>query len=166
MNLTAIAGDTVEALVQQLQGTVARINTVFGKEHLADGKHAIPALRDCRADVGASNFASQSGQTWTVSAADILTFQLWKHANTCHLNFYFFDTTIGGAASNLLVFDIPYGITPKDHLVNPIYLTDGNIGLAVLQANDPRVFIARSDFGNFAGGSTSMSGHIEFRTTS
>ena len=166
MNLSTILGETMPQLVTGLQGLVARINTVWGKEHQADGTHAIPKhISATTADLGAGNFRATGG-TWTVAFADITSFEWWKHGDALQVGFYIGGTV--GSTPTPLSFDIPGGYRAKKAFGNPIFIVDNGTrttGYAYVAPNGTTVDIYRTDGAAFTAGAVIVNGQLQFRTT-
>lgn len=167
MNLSMLAADSVQALVARLQETISRINTVWGKEHQADGTHAIPKYRSSNvaSEVGASNF--RGADNMTLTSVTVTTWDWWKHGDAMFLSFDV-SGTVGGTPSTSLVFDIPGGFTAKAQMRNVVELTDAGAqttGVAFVNANGRTVSIFRTDRANFTAGAVGAFGQIQFRTT-
>lgn len=168
MNLPDFTADSIAAVVRLLNEMTARVNTVFQREHQADGTHKLPCW--INPTPGSSDFASVSGQTWAVTVATMVTtWAYWKHGTCLMLSFEITNTTVGGTPQNHLTMKIPGGFTSKRQMSNSLrYLTDAGAridGMAIAAANSTTVDIYRSDLANFTGGATDVRGQLMFETT-
>lgn len=170
MNLGELTSKTLAPLMTELQQRLQRINTVWGKEHQADGAHILPKYIDAvfGTDVGASNFRGSGSMTWAVTAAGITVLQYWKHGDCYHIDFSI-TGTVGGAASTTLLFDVPGRFTALRTVVGGLVdITDGGAtttGVVFTSANTSVISIVRTNRANFTAGSVTAQGQITFRTT-
>lgn len=171
MNLPAITGRTVDELAAQLRDWHARIGQVFGRDHFSDGTHILPRWVSgvWGTNLGASTFIGSGSQTWTVSQSQATTFDWWKHGTGMQVNFMLVGTTVGGAAADHVSFYIPDNFTAAHSARNVIQLDDGSgtsaAGVAVVTKNGRTVDIYRMTGANFTGGTVTVIGQIQFRTT-
>lgn len=166
MNLAELQpANSLAALVQQLQQTIARINTVFGREHQADGQHKTPAW--VSQTLSASDFTGAGSQTWVVAPSDA-DVPYWKNGTSMTVGFEIDTSTVGGTPNSHIKIKIPGGFTAKRRLHNMIYLTDNNVrvdGFAAVLANSTTIDIYRADVANYTGGTTAVRGQLTFETT-
>jgi hypothetical protein len=163
VNLDQIIGRTADALSVGLENAFARINTVWGKEHYADGKHAIPKWHD--RDYNPQDFSSASG--WAVASTGVFDFSYWKHGDCLCMNIALLGTLAGNDPA--LFVRLPESWRARAGARAVVELVDAGAqatGLAYVSADDATVLtVVRTDRANFTAGSVGVNGQILLRTT-
>jgi hypothetical protein len=152
----------VDRLVLQLQDMVARINTIWGKEHYGDGRHKMPQWRD-RA-YNPQDYSSASGLA--VAATGVLNAKYWKHGDCLMMNVAF-TGTLAGADSYLSVL-LPDGFLSLDYSLGFADIYDGGVpttGIIYAQAQVPYLVVARTNRAAFTPGAVQVYGQVMLRTT-
>lgn len=167
MNLAQINAGTIEQLVVRLHATIARINTVWAREHQADGRHAMPEWHTVpAAEIGGTTFRGQGGQTWTVT--DLKAFEYWKHGNAMCLSLRINQSTVGGTPNAVLEVQIPAGFTAAQSAANQVLVqSSGTPVPALLQAvpNGRYLQVMLNTAAAFTSGTLVLYGQLQFRTT-
>lgn len=168
MNLAEITKtSSLERLIQQMQDMVARINTVFGKEHDKDGYHAIPSFTDIVPS--ASMFIGTASQTFvvTVSATNPATLKFSKSpaGDLVTLKFEIIGV-VGGTPAPAVSLKLPYGWIGKSLDRNTIVISDAGTrvtGQAVVTKDGTTVDFYRVDEANLTAGTSRFSGEVTFQ---
>lgn len=167
MNLSTLTGVSLPEVVAELQKMIARINTVFGREHHADGTHAIPQyFRLQSTELGVDQFPNVSNQTWL--SQTVTTFAGWKHGDAMHIDLEIPTGTLGGTPSNHVSIQIPYGFTARESIRAPALLLDNGgvvLGQMLVMANSRTIDVYRYDSATLTAGTVGVWGQLDFRTT-
>lgn len=83
-----------------------------------------------------ANFTGSGTMTWTVDDVDHVNYQYMRHGNTCWMNIYVNNTTVGGTLDTDLRAALPAGINPARLTINTCRVRDnGTWGLGVVYVN-------------------------------
>lgn len=125
----AAAGDLVQGTANDTAaklaiGTVGQIPTVnVGATALAyeGGAWTTPIFN-------AGDFTASAGMTWTVEAADVVTYAYLIVGKTMYLNVWIGDTTVGGVLSFGLIVKVPGGKTLAKSMYIAAKISDNGAG--------------------------------------
>lgn len=162
MNLSQIGGGTLEHVVQRLQSTIARINTVWAREHQSDGRHILPKWYDM--PYAPSTYASPSG--WAVEPKGVETHTYWKHGDCLCVAFAVNGLLAG--ADNEVTMRLPENFVSAGNYVNPaiIYAGGGAMaGFSQVTSQSRQLKVVRTDLAPMTPGTVVVYGQILLRTT-
>lgn len=157
MNLRCAWGgfDIVKPVSDALEYITTRINLIWLRQHTADGLHVFTGT-----DVPFSvlNFGSATaGQTWTLVAADQVTYRYVTIGGWVFV-LGTFGGTVGGAAGNALTIRLPFTVPLSVPVVSgAAWVFDGGAGQAGLVTLDQSVTvgalrIAKATLANWTNG--------------
>jgi len=115
----------------------------------------------------AGNFTASGAMTWTVEAADVVTYAYTISGKVMVISFNIAVTTVAGTPSDELHIAIPAGKTSTKTMVNSIYILDNGtrmMGRVAATAGQTHLMCAKMDNSNFAASTnaTYLQGQIIF----
>lgn len=168
-------------IAQQLSTIVASLTASYHKQHNADDTHSTITATGSITERGralamgewrivgydATAFTGSGSLTWTVTAAQQLTFQYTLIGKTMLLAFNFSSTTVGGVADLSLRVRLPDQFSSAHNVYNPIVLVDAGtaalgFAVSVVGVANPQLQFNRADGANFSLGTTSVRGMVAF----
>ncbi len=164
--LPAVSGVNLTALPVVLPASSGVNLTSLNASQLASG--TIPAARFSGFSTPAyngGNFTASGSMTWTVASGDISTYKYRIVGKSLLVQFYLFDTTVGGTPSTALRIAIPNSYVATGKTTRPITLVDNSAnvtGYAFVDASGTYISVMRLDGGNFTAGTVWVFGDIEF----
>jgi len=101
----------------------------------------------------AGNFTANGSMTWTVEAADVVTYAYTIMGKVMTVLFSILNATIGGNLNTALQIQIPALKTATKQVFNPIAIRDNNIdttGVCTIDASGTLLLCKRLDLGNWS----------------
>lgn len=113
----------------------------------------------------AGDFTASGSMTWTVAAAQAITFAYALIGKRMFVEWVVVGGTVGGTVGSALRIKIPAGQIARRTVLNSVEVTDAGVrgaGDASVAANGTVISISRRDSGNFTAGAVDTSGQISF----
>lgn len=119
----------------------------------------------------AAAFTASGSMTWTVEAADVVTFALTRIGRTVIVSFEVTGTTLGGTASTEVRLALPSAVVPLRGMSNNVRLFDGGTGIsgyAHVNPNGTYIRVTKLDASNLTLGTNvfGLQGQIAFEAAS